>query len=266
MMLRARALGWVTAAAMGVLNGAASAETLHAEYGVSLIGLPIGVANVTAQVTPSSYNVDAHGKLSGLASLVSDSRGASTGKGAIYGGRIVPASFATTASNSKMTRTVRMALSNNTVVGVDIAPPFEDKPDRIPLTQHDQQNVVDPVGAFIVPGPSDAPATSPAACNRKIPIFDGYTRFDVDLSYVGERTVKAKGYSGPVAICAVRYTPISGHRRDRPATKFMAENRDMEIWLAPVGATKVLWPFRISVRTMVGMAVAEATTFSVGGE
>ena len=102
MMLRARALGWVTAAAMGVLNGAASAETLHAEYGVSLIGLPIGVANVTAQVTPSSYNVDAHGKLSGLASLVSDSRGASTGKGAIYGGRIVPASFATTASNSKM--------------------------------------------------------------------------------------------------------------------------------------------------------------------
>lgn len=265
MRLRACALVCATAAALVALPLTAQAETLHAEYGVSLIGLPIGVASVTAEVTPSSYSVDAHGKLSGLATLVSDARGASTGKGAISSGHILPVSFATTASNAKMTRTVRMALANNAVVGVDITPPFEDKPDRIPLSPRDQQGVVDPVGAFVIPGPADASPTSAAACNRKIPIFDGYTRFDVDLSYVGERNVKAKGYSGPVAICAARYTPIAGHRRDRPATKFMAENKDMEIWLAPVGRTKVLWPFRISVRTMVGIAIAEATTFSVGG-
>ena len=176
----------------------------------------------------------------------------------------MPSSFATTASNSKMTRTIRMALSGNAVRGVDISPPFEDKPDRVPLEPRDKLNIVDPVGAFVIPAPAQAPATSAAACNRKIPIFDGYTRFDVDLSYVGERTVKTKGYSGPVAVCAARYTPIAGHRRDRPATKFMAENKDMEIWLAPIGGSKVLMPYRISIRTMIGTAVAEATEFSVG--
>jgi hypothetical protein len=104
---------------------------------------------------------------------------------------------------------------------------------------------------------------SPAACNRKNPIFDGYTRIDVVLTYVGERSAKTKGYEGPVAVCAARYVPISGHRRDRPATKFMADNKDLEVWLAPIASDHVLIPFRISVRTMIGTTVVEASEFRV---
>lgn len=272
MTLRGLARGLAGAVAAGAFalagsfslaSAGARADTLHATYGVSLIGIPIGVANVTADITSSSYSVDAKARLSGLASLVSNSRGASTGKGLIVGGHIEPATFATIASNSSMTRTIRMALAGNAVTGVDIAPPFDDKPDRVPLTQKDEQNIVDPVGAFVIPAPADSGPTSPAACNRTIPVFDGYTRFDIALTYVGERKVTAKGYSGPVAICAARYVPIAGHRMNRPATKFMAENKDIEIWLAPVGDAKVLMPFRLSVRTMVGTAIAEATEFSV---
>jgi hypothetical protein len=249
--------------ALALSSRAAGADTLHAVYGLSLIGLPIGAADITADLTPSSYSVDAHAKLSGLASLFSSSRGASSGKGAIVAGKVSPASFATTATSSKMTRTIRMALTGNAVTGLDIAPPYEDKPDRVPVTPKDKKGVVDPVGAFVLPAPAQGGPTSPAACNRTVPIFDGNTRFNVALSYVGERDVKAKGYSGPVAVCAARYVPIAGHRPDRPGTKFMVENKDIEVWLAPVGDARVLMPFRISIRTMVGMAVAEATEFSV---
>jgi hypothetical protein len=241
----------------------ATADVLHATYSVSLIGLPIGVAEVNAKVANNHYSIDAQARLSGLASLVSSSRGASTGAGQIVEGRIVPTSFATTASNANMTRTIRMSLAGNTVTGVDIAPAFEDRPDRVPLTQKDKQNIVDPVGAFVIPAPVGAPPTSAGACNRTLPVFDGYTRFDIALTYVGERSVKTKGYSGPVAICSARYVPIAGHRRDRPATKFMAENKDIEVWLAPIGGSNLLIPYRISVRTMIGIAVAEATEFRV---
>ncbi len=196
--------------------------------------------------------------------MFSDSRGASTGTGTIVGGHVVPATFATVASNANMTRTVRMALIGNVVRGVAITPPFEDRPDRVPLTQKDERGVVDPVGAFVLTSPTGAAALSPAACNRTIPVFDGYTRFDIALAYVGERDVEAKGYTGPVVVCSARYTPIAGHRPDRPATKFMTDNKDMEVWLAPVGRVGVLMPFRIAVRTMAGMAVVEATEFSVG--
>ena len=165
-----------------------------------------------------------------------------------------------------MTRTIRMSLAANAVTGVDISPPFVDRPDRIPLTDKDTRGVVDPVGAFVVPAPAKGPLVGPASCDRTIPVFDGYTRFDVSLSYVGLREVSAKGYKGPVAVCAVRYVPIAGHRRDRPATKFMADNKDLEVWLAPIDGARVLVPFRVSVRTMIGMTVIEASEFSVAAD
>ena len=216
----------------------ALADIVHVVYKVSLIGLPIGAANLNAEITPTRYSIEADAKLTGLAKIISNARGASAGHGAIVGGRVSPEAFATIAANSNMTRTIRMALENNKVTGVDISPPFDDKPDRIPLGPRDEQNIVDPVGAVVILAPTSGPILSPAACNRKIPIFDGYTRFDINLTYVGERTVKAKGYEGPVAVCAARYVPISGHSANRPATKFMADNKESA--RSPANAARAL--------------------------
>ena len=254
-----------TAAAISLAAASAGADNLHVSYRVSLIGLPIGQANLDAILSPSSYTIRADAKLTGLARLFANARGASAGNGAIVGGRVSPATFATIAASSQMTRTIRMALAGNAVTGVDIAPPFDDKPDRVPLGPHDEQNIVDPVGAAVVPAPASGAMAPTEACNRKIPIFDGYTRFDIDLTYVGERSAKVKGYDGPVAVCAARYVPISGHSPNRPATKFMAENKDIEVWLAPIDADRVWMPFRVSVRTMIGTTVVEAQEFRVDG-
>ena len=254
----------IFAAAVALAPAAgAAADVLHATYRVSLVGLPIGAANLNAVLSPTSYSIRGDAMLTGLARLFANARGASAGQGLIVAGHVSPATFATIAASSHMTRTIRMAIAGNTVTGVDITPPFEDKPDRVPLGPHDEQNIVDPIGAVVFPAPASGPLVSPAACNRKIPIFDGYTRFDVDLAYVGERKVKAKGYEGPVAVCSIRYVPISGHRRDRPATKFMAENKDLEVWLAPIERDHMLIPFRVSARTMIGTTVIEASEFRV---
>ena len=258
--LRLAAAGITTALTW---TAVAQADVLHATYRVSLVGLPIGSVNLNADLTPTSYAIAGDAKLTGLAKLFTNAHGASAGKGAIVQGHVSPATFATIASSSNMTRTIRMALAGNTVIGIDISPPFQDKPDRIPLGPNDKRGIVDPAGAVILPAPPSGPMLSPAACNRKVPIFDGYTRFDIDLSYVGERTVTAKGYDGPVVICAARYVPISGHSRDRPATKFMADNKDLEVWLAPIASDHILFPFRVSVRTMIGTTVVEAQEFRI---
>ncbi len=258
-----RRLGGALAALAALCSTAAPAQTLRVSYAISLLGIPIGTGAVKADITPTSYAVDGRAKLNALASLVSNSRGASVGHGAIVEGRISPATFATTAVSSRMTRTIRMALRDNAVAAVDISPPFGDAPDRVPLRPQDTRNIIDPVGAYVFPEPAASPAVSPAACERTLQIFDGYTRFDLKLSYEGERQVKAKGYSGPVAVCNVRYAPIAGHRKDRPATKYMAENRDLQIWLAPVAGANALAPFRVSIKTMVGVLDIEATEFAV---
>ena len=50
-------------------------------------------ANVEAKMTPTSYSIDAHAKITGLAYLFSRARGASTGHGAIVDHRIVAGDF-----------------------------------------------------------------------------------------------------------------------------------------------------------------------------
>jgi len=268
MTLRSKEWGLALLAACAAFVAAtpSQADMLHATYRVSLVGLPIGSADLDAALSPSSYAIRADAKLTGLAKLFANARGASTGAGAIVQGHVSPSTFATTAASNAMTRTIRMALAGNAVTGIDIAPPFDDKPDRIPLGPRDEQNVVDPVGAVVIPAPTSGAMAPSEACDRKIPIFDGYTRFDIDLTYVGERTAKAKGYDGPVVVCSARYVPVSGHSPNRPTTKFMAENKDIEVWLAPIEADRVWMPFRISVRTMIGTTVVEAQEFRVKTE
>jgi hypothetical protein len=74
--------------------------------------------------------------------------------------------------------------------------------------------------------------------------------------------VKAdKGYEGPVVVCMVVYQPLAGHRPDRPAVRQLAESRDMDIWFAPIAGTRFLAPFRISLPTVIGMAVLQADQF-----
>jgi hypothetical protein len=45
----------------------------------------------------------------------------------------------------------------------------------------------------------------------------------------------------------------------------MEENKDMQVWLAPVEGTRFLLPLRIAVRTMIGMSVIEASNWALQG-
>jgi hypothetical protein len=46
----------------------------------------------------------------------------------------------------------------------------------------------------------------------------------------------------------------------------MEENRDMQVWLAPVEGTRLLVPMKIAVRTMIGMSVVEASDWTLSGD
>lgn len=233
----------------------------EASYGVSLIGLPIGTARVTAAFEASRYKLEVQARLTGLAGMLTGGRGAGQASGFLNGqGKPSSAGYSATGTNGRETRTVRMAVAGGSATAVDITPPVEKKPDAVPVTDSHRRGITDPVSALLMPVPAGDDPSSAAACNRLIPIFDGNARYDIQLSFAGTRTVEGKGYSGPVAICNARYVPIAGHRNGR-ATRYMAENRDIQAWLAPLPGTNLVAPYRISVRSEIGMVVIEATRF-----
>lgn len=252
-------------AATCAMTSAALADALEVKYDISLIGLPLGQATMTGDVDPARYSVTIQAKLTGLAGMVTGGRGAGTGVGTVRNARLLPATFAVTSAAGEDQRTVRMSLPGGSVKSVEIIPPIEDKPDRVPVSESHKRGVLDPIGAMLMPLPAGISPTSPAACERTLPVFDGAARFDIKLSFAGVRSIDKDGYRGDVVVCKARYVPIAGHRTERKATKFMTDNKDMEVWLAPLGRSGLLAPYRISIRTMIGTTVLQASRFSVDG-
>ena len=246
------------------LVDSAAAESLKAHYALSLMGISFGSAFANASIDQQGYRLDIAMKTSGLANLVNNTKAAATASGKIASGGPSPVSFANTFTNSYETRTTRMSLAGNTVRDVEVNPPPWDAAIRLPVSEEQKKRVVDPVSALIMSVPAGEPLVGPSACNRRIPVFDGVTRFDVQLSYVETRTAKTKGYVGPVTICSARYTPISGHSPQSTSTKFMAENHEMSVWLAPLSDAHVVAPLRIDIRTTAGMLSIDAVEFQIG--
>ncbi|MGH6795051.1 MAG: DUF3108 domain-containing protein [Methylocella sp.] len=256
-------LGLVWALLAGPGTASARADEFRARYKVSLIGLPIGEAVAAGSLGSASYRITLSAKLTGVAAMVANVKLALAATGARRNGSVAPFTYATTSASSQGIRTVRMSLDAGNVKAVEIFPPFEDKEGRVPVTAANKRNILDPATALIMAVPEGQPLVGPAACNRTIPVYDGYVRFDVILHYVGVRDVAVDGYSGPVSVCAARYTPVSGHKRDSKSTKFMAENRDIEAWLAPIERAHIVVPLHVALMTLAGTAVIDAVEFSV---
>lgn len=242
----------------------AQATTLKIDYRITLAGLTIGNADYTGTFEGERYALSLTGQLTGLAgAMAGGGSGGASSSGSFVGTRLVPGGFSATGRSGSGQRTVRMGVQGGNVVAVAIDPPFEPRPDRVPLSAANQRGIIDPLSGLVAVATNQAKTDDTQNCNRTIPVFDGTQRFNIVLSYAETRAVERPGYSGKVLVCNARYVPIAGHRTERPSVKFMSENRDMSVWLAPVAGTRVLVPLRISVRTQIGTSVIEADTWTV---
>src|SRR3954462_6849247 len=74
----------------------AHADQVRARYAVTLLGIPLGSASLDGDVGAGGYKVAVNAKLSGIAAMVSSSRGAATAAGAYLKGMLVPSAYANT--------------------------------------------------------------------------------------------------------------------------------------------------------------------------
>lgn len=244
----------------------AQAQTLKVTYDLSLAGLPLGKADLVSSFKGKKYEMQGNAKLTGLAMILTGGKGEASASGTLVEAGPRSRNFAVVSKTSDNQRSVRMGLKGGHVADVEIDPPLEPKEDRIPVKPADKKGVVDPMSALLMPALASKGLTDPDNCNRTLPVFDGASRMNVVLTYAETRNVEVAGYSGPVLVCNARYVPVSGHRPERPATKFMQENRDMSVWLAPVEGPRLLFPLKVSVRTMIGVGEMEASLWSLEGD
>jgi hypothetical protein len=259
-MRQLRILPFAAAALAACLAAAPGrAATLQVEYEISRSGFSVGSADATASLNGDRYSMQIQARLTGLAGAITGGRLGASASGSVSTAKPLPSAYTVTSQSATEQRTVRLGMARGNVASVDIAPPIEDRGgERVPIRELHKRGVIDPVSALLMPFYGRGEAADPAACNRTLPVFDGAARFDIVLSYAETRVVDRPGYAGPVVICNARYVPIAGHRPDRPGTRFMQENQEISVWLAPVEGTRILVPMRITVKTMMGVTVIDA--------
>lgn len=244
--------------------GAALAQgTLDARYEVTLGGVAFGTGVWRINVRDDQFTSAVSGTTTGLMRMFSTGRGASASRGTVAsGGALNASSYSSSIATTQKYDEVRMQLSSGTVKDYIAEPPTSPDPERVPLQDAHRRGVLDPLTAAILRVPGNGDTFVPQACNRKLAVFDGRMRYDLQLAFKRlDRVRSAKGYQGTVVVCSVTFAPVAGHIPSRPVIKYLAQLRETEAWLAPIAGTRLMVPYRVTLPTPLGQGLLQATEF-----
>ncbi|WP_208995979.1 DUF3108 domain-containing protein [Pannonibacter tanglangensis] len=266
--------GWRTAipavaAMLPVLFGGsaavASSTKIGGLYDITVAGLTVGRGTMSLVLQGNAYSAKVGIEPAGIGSVFSTGQGGAEASGWLVGSKVVPSKYTMTSKAASRDFYVSLLQGSGSIRNFEATPPFKPVPDRVEVTRKHRQNAMDPLSAALMPVSSGKEGLGPAACKRKLPVFDGWTRFDIQLSYKETREVSGRGYDGPVVVCSAKWIPVAGHRPGREQVQQMA-SADIETWLAPMGRDDVLIPYRISIPTKSGQLVVEASKLRLNGE
>jgi Protein of unknown function (DUF3108) len=230
------------------------APRISAEYRVNVAGLDIGTFNFVATVKDRTYSLAGYSKLKfglGLVSWVGRSSSSGTlSPDPSHERAITPAGYHYEYKMKKKSGGVRIGFDQTGVNDVKLDPPRELSMDIVPTRPEHVKDVFDPMSALI----ALSHGLSANPCGRRVGVFDGKQRFDIELSFRRQERVVEKKPSGqpPLAfVCRVRYVPVAGHKNNK-AVKEMARNDRIEVAMRPIPAANMLVPYRITIPTSLG--------------
>ncbi|MCP4382748.1 MAG: DUF3108 domain-containing protein [Hyphomicrobiales bacterium] len=258
----------ITLAAVATAAEARASTTFEATYTISIGTVVIGRATAQSSFSDDAYTAAISGSTGGLSRLASDASAQLSGSGRISGTTVLPSSFDLETVERGFGTYVHMEMTSGRVTKLIAAPSLAAAADRIPLTDRHKTGVVDPLAAFLVPFDRPGVPSGRAACDRTIKVFDGWTRFDIQLYYKATKAVDggSETYAGRIIVCGARYIQVAGHRSQADSQNDLVGNERLEVWLAPVGETRLLVPFRIQVGTRWGDLIVHATRFVTEAE
>ncbi|GAA0785951.1 DUF3108 domain-containing protein [Roseibium denhamense] len=258
-------------AALPVIAGALLVTPVEAKkssvgglYSISIAGFKVGRGTLSLVMQGNAYSAKVGLEPAGIGTLFSTGKGGAESAGWLVGSKVVPSKYRMASHAANLDFYVNLAQGSGHIRSSEAAPKFKPNAERIKVTNRHKRNAMDPLSAALMPVRTSKDSLGPKACARKLPIFDGWTRFDIKLSYAGTQDVSGRGYDGPVVVCKAKWVPVAGHRPSKASVKYMAK-ADMEVWLAPMGRETVLLPYKISMQTKNGRLVVEAKKLNIDG-
>lgn len=236
--------------ALFVLPATAAEVKARAEYMVTMGGTHVANVRINLTDNGSAYSLVLDAKITGLAQLVASgtAKATSSGSSGDKGLRAQKFDLLTRAGGEDFTSAITYA--GGTVDTFKVTPPIVNNIDRVAIERKHLATASDMMAPFVLRGA----ALDKQLCGRQMPIFTGVERFNLSLKYVKDDTATSKrtGYQGPLVLCSVHYTPISGHYTSSEITTYLAQNERILIWFAPLQTPGYYIPYRALITTEAG--------------
>lgn len=226
--------------------------------------ISVGVMSFIVNSDHKSYVLKGTGRTKGIAEWFAAGKANLTSSGKIENAKTNAENHFLSVSDKKKTATLKMALNNGQIKDLTMTPDKTKKhlqKKYVTITEDHLQNIIDPASTLVIPVPYEKAGDPKSVCNQLHRVYDGETRYDMQLSYKKNAPIKTNGYNGHAYVCRLKYIPVSGHKTSNRNAQRMAKNNNMEIWLAPMQATNIFTPIRIKIPTWIGSFYAEPTYF-----
>lgn len=234
------------AALFGLIAAATAGPTQatregRAAFDLTIAGIPIGDASLRVALREDRYVIDADAD---FGFLFWGGTGAARAEGGVVDGALRPSRYSLAYEGVTRPGRVDIEFDGARAVRWDREPPIPERfaEGRLPVTDAHLAGVLDPLSALVIPAPADV--APQALCRRVLPVFSGYTRFDL-------RLISARGVEDGAVACETRYAAVAGHREDSRGVRRMRRPDALRIALAPI-APGAWGPHRVAVSTRFG--------------
>jgi Protein of unknown function (DUF3108) len=244
------------------LESAHAQAKLDAYYRATLLGLPIGHISWVIDLKENRFSSVATGSIAGFLRLFLDAQGSVAAEGRLSGGKPAPSKFQLKLLAGKWSDEVGIVFTGNRAKESVLPTSASPSADYVPIKDGDRVGASDPMTALLIYVGGSGATTVPQACERTVAIFDGHTRYNLRLAFERFSTAHpTEGYQGQVVVCSAKFLPVAGYDPKHFLVTYLAAQHETEIWLAPLGSTRLLVPYRASISTPMGVGILEATKF-----
>ncbi|WP_245413647.1 DUF3108 domain-containing protein [Mangrovicella endophytica] len=235
---------------------APKATSVRTEYGVSMLGLPVGRASFDTSIKGQRFSIDGTLASAGLGTLVAKTSGTSKVSGRLGRDRMMPERYALNYSTGSRAWSSDVAFRGAAAVSSKVSPVRPPKPDHVPVTRKQLASAIDPLSGLMI-----RTGKAASVCNRTLPFYDGWSRLDLKLSPAGQKSYSMTGYSGDAQVCDVRIQPVGGYDKSSKGLRYL-QGQTIQMWFAPIAAVDIFVPVYARIPTKIGPLTLSATSVS----
>ena len=239
-------------AAAKTVEDEALRQGVLADYTIYIGGLIVAEGSMKAMLADETYLLQSEFGSAGLPKKFWDARWTMRSEGRVQGDKLHPSRFAFNSVENEEKKKRLLVYNDAGMPKLSFDPPLPPE-ERETTEPFQRKGTIDPVSSLLLPVMGKG-----NPCDRKLPVFDGKRRYDLDLTFDRKDKIatRNKGYDGEAVVCKVRMTPRAGMEKAKLATT-LRERDATWIWLAPIDGGRFYIPVRVQMRTPIGAAILD---------